>query len=85
MCRLDKYKAELRRQREEQQQQQQQQQEEVADESTGTPSSDVQAASPAPDDGVAHCDDTPGTSPAAATATAADRQQYVEWETMQQM
>jgi len=66
----------LRKQRQEQQ---------VADESTGTPSSDIEPPSPAAGDGVGHCDDTHGADSATAAITAADRQQYVDWETMQKM
>ena len=67
-----------------QRQQQQEQEQQVSDESTGTSSSDIRPASPEADDGLGQRDDTPGTDTAAA-ATAADRRQYIDWDTMQKM
>jgi len=82
-CRLDKYKAELRRKREQQ----------VAADSTGTSPSVAQPASPASDDGEGHHDDTPGSNLAAAAAAttttttteAVGRQSYIDLDTMYQM
>lgn len=73
---LDNYKASLQQRRQSQQ----------AESTEQNLSSDAHDVSPAAGDGVVeHNDETPGTNPATAAATAAESQKYVDWETMQQM